>query len=87
MRHSEGNEIVTRTVVYLFSTQRAIAVHKVDEGESDKFFLPLSQIEIAEIDMHRGARADISMPLWLAEKNGLVEEGQPDLFDDEDSRR
>jgi hypothetical protein len=67
------SDLVDLTMVLHAWTQRAIRVSDTGENEDAKW-LPLSQIEVAEAQdtWRRGTKIIVTLPEWLAKKEGLI---------------
>jgi hypothetical protein len=65
------SELTTITVHRLRATAKAVQVS--DNGsERDAIWLPLSQIELMQETAKDSGVFEITLPAWLAKKNGLL---------------
>lgn len=68
----KGSETNTYKVYVIETTGKAIlcTLEEDEEGENE-FWLPMSQIEVTDID-HKNSIWTVDVPDWLAEEKGMV---------------
>ena len=68
---SAGPEIIDLSMKFFHATPAAVRVSNTDH-DADAVWLPKSMIEMDPPEPERGDVVTITLPVWKAEKEGLV---------------